>query len=294
MSAKAAVTAAMALRSTSACQKFTASAALRDDDPLYFGNDGDVEVKFDATRNCLVIDGEGQGVDIVSPCVRDRVQLVEKFEKIPQTVGSVAYTVNQSLLLQGTNASDLDITRHPEGGVNMETDGAAADSEILAPHSVGGLSAWNSLTWGTDRSVRWEAIVGTGTTAQSITSTCIWAGLKLTNTNVIATDADQAYFRYSAATGAYWEYVYSIGGFDFNATTGVAIAQNTVYHLVIDIDVNRIARFYIDGVLVATSAALTNAVDLIPFIGVVCEAAAAAARRVYVFQTSISRVSGAV
>jgi hypothetical protein len=145
------------------------------------------------------------------------------------------------------------------------------------------------MTWGTDRSVRWEAVIGTGTTAQSVTSTNIYAGLKLTNTEVVATDADQAFFSYSSIGGAFWTYVYSIGGIDVQATTGVAIAQNTVYHLVIDIDVNRIARFYIDGVLVATSTALTNAVDLIPFIGVYCEATAALARRVYVFQTSISR-----
>jgi len=288
MSAVAAVVTAMASRNTNKFQKFSDKVVMRDDGPFYFGDEGDVCAKYNSSRGCLEIDGQGNGVDIKSPLVKDRVQLIEKFEKLPQLIATVGYAVNNQFEVLGTNSSDGDVTMSPEGGIIMETDGAAADSIIVLPALTANLSAWSNLTWGTDRSVRWEAVIATGSTAQSVTSTMLWAGLKLTNTGTVATDAEQAFFSYSSIGGAFWTYVYSIGGVDVQATTGVAIAQNTTYHLVIDIDSTRVARFYINGVLVATSTALT-AGDLIPYIGVLCEATAALARRVYVFQTSISR-----
>jgi hypothetical protein len=287
MSAKAAVTAAMALRPATAVQKFSAYAAMRDNDPLYFGNDGDVSATFSTTRNCLVIDGEGQGIDVKSPLVKDRQQLVEKFEKLPQLNASAAYTVNNQFEILGTNASDGDVTRGPEGGIICETDGGGNDQVIVLPHLVAGLSAWTGLTWGTDRSVRYDAVIGTGA---AITDCIIWCGLKLTNTQVIATDNNQAFFEYSSAIGANWQTVYSIGGTDTQGDSAVVVAINTVYHFTIDISALRVARFFIDGVLVATSTALTDVTDLIPYIGVMD--LGAAARHIHILQCSISRTIG--
>ena len=97
----------------------------------------------------------------------------------------------------------------------------------------------------------------------------LWAGLKLTNTPVIATDDDQAFFRFAPADNSgKWAAVNSIGGTDDAADSGVTVAASTVYHLAISISAARVATFYINGVLVETTAALTDAVDLIPFIGV--------------------------
>ena len=114
-------------------------------------------------------------------------------------------------------------------------------------------------------------------TGAAITNSIVWAGLKLTNTDVVATDNDQCYFRYEDGvnTGK-WQAVSSIGGADDAADSGVTVALSTVYHLVIDIAADRTAAFYINGVLVETSAALTDATDFIPYIAVEADGAAEA------------------
>jgi hypothetical protein len=99
----------------------------------------------------------------------------------------------------------------------------------------------------------------------------------LTNTQVTATDNDQAFFRYEEGVNAgEWQAVSSIGGVDTETDTNVAVAINTDYHLVVEIASDRTAKFYIDGVLVSTTTALTNAVDLIPYLGVMVQAGGAA------------------
>lgn len=290
MSAKAAVTAAMALRSATALQKFSAYAAMRDNNPLYFGNDGDVSVMFDTVRNCLVVDGEGQGVDIKSPCVKDRIGLVEKFEKLPALNASAAYTVNNQFEILGTNASNDDVTVGVEGGIICETDGGGNDQVIVLPHLTAGLSAWTGITWGTDRAVRYDAVIGTGA---AITNAIIWCGLKQTNVQVIGTDDDQAFFEYSSAIGANWLTIASNNNVDVQTDTGVVVATDTVYHFTIDIAATtRVARFFINGVLVTTSAALADTHDLIPYIGVMD--LAGAARHIHILECSISRNVGVV
>ena len=98
----------------------------------------------------------------------------------------------------------------------------------------------------------------------------LWAGLKLTNTPVIATDDDQVMFRYNTTddTTAFWTVISSIAGTDTKTVTPVAIAVDTSYNFKIKIDASRIARCYINDVLVLTTTALTNDVDFIPYVGV--------------------------
>ena len=119
----------------------------------------------------------------------------------------------------------------------------------------------------------------------------IWAGLKLTNTPVTTTDANQAFFRYEEGVIAgNWQAIDSISNTDNAVDSGVVVAINTDYHLVIDIDSARVARFFIDGVLVSTSAALTSAIDMIPYIGVMVQAGGAAgAKTLTVRGQAISR-----
>ena len=174
----------------------------------------------------------------------------------------------------GTNASSDDVTFYAEGGIQLQTDGAASDSVVLLPHLDADQSAWTQVTWGTDQKTRWECRVKTGS---GIGGTILWAGLKLTLTYATATDDDQVFFRYeNGVDSGNWQAVSSIGGTDDAADTGVTVAASTDYHLVIDIDADRIARFYINGVLVKTTTALTDAVDLIPYIGVRANAVAEA------------------
>lgn len=189
----------------------------------------------------------------------------------------------------GTNASSDDVIFWAEGGIKLETDGADADSVIILPHLDTNQSAWTQVTWGTDKEIEWECVILTGS---AITNTTIWAGLKLTNTQVTATDDNQAFFRYDAATNdGEWQAVSSISGTDDEHDTGIAVAADTEYHLRIAIDSTRVARFYINGTLVETSAALADEIDLIPYIGIAASGEAAA-KHMYVVGQAISRVVG--
>lgn len=166
----------------------------------------------------------------------------------------------------GTNASSDDVTFNVEGGITFQTDGADNDQVILVPHLDANQTAWTQVIWGTDQETEWECLIRT---AASVATQTIWAGLKLTNTSVTATDDDQAFFRYAAATNSgKWQAISSRAGTDVATNTGVTVAAATDYHLKITIDSDRIPRFYINGVLVDTGAALVTAKDLIPYIGI--------------------------
>jgi len=174
----------------------------------------------------------------------------------------------------GTNASSDDVTYYAEGGIQLQTDGADGDEIIVLPHLDANQSAWSQVTWGTDESTTWECRIKTGS---NITNCIIWAGLKLTNAEATVTDNDQVFFRYEDDNNnGEWEAISSIGGSDDEHDTGVVVAVDTEYHLVIDIQNDRSAKFYINDTLVETSAALTDATDLIPYIGVAADGAAAA------------------
>jgi len=175
--------------------------------------------------------------------------------------------------LLGTNAVSTDVTFNPEGGIIMETVGADGDEDILCPHLDANQSAWTQTTWGTDQNTRWECRIKTGA---NITNCIIWAGLKLTNTEVTATDNDQVFFRYEDDVLANWQAISSIGGSDIATDSGVVVAINTDYHLIISIQNDRSALFYINDVLVYTTTPLTDATDLIPYIGVAADGAAEA------------------
>ena len=185
----------------------------------------------------------------------------------------------------GTNASSDDVTFYAEGGITFQTDGADNDQVILVPHLDGNQTAWTQVTWGTDQETEWECLIRT---AASVATQTIWCGLKLTNTSVTATDDDQAFFRYAAATNSgKWQAISSRADVDVATDTGVTVAANTDYHLKITIDADRIPRFYINGVLVDTGAALVTAKDLIPYIGI--HANHATAHSLHVRGQAISR-----
>ena len=192
--------------------------------------------------------------------------------------------------LLGVNAVSGSSSFNAEGGITLTTAGADGDQVILVPHLDANQSGWSQFTWGTDKEVGWSCHVQTGA---NITNAVIWAGLKLTNVSVTATDADQIFFRYEDdVLGGDWQAIYSVGGADSAMDTNVAVVLSTAYELAITIDSSRIARMYLDGVLKATSAdSLTDATDLIPYIGVEADGAAAA-KALTVYGQSISRTAG--
>ncbi len=187
----------------------------------------------------------------------------------------------------GEGAVSADVSYYAEGGITVVTNGTDADAIIIAPHLDANQTSWAQTTWGTDEEVEWECDIRTGAT---ITTTVIWCGLKLTNTHAVATDDNQIYFRYeNGVNSGGWEVVHSLAGIDLQEDAGVAVvAINTRYHFKITVDPDRIARMYINGVLVKTTAALTTNIDFIPYIGII-ESGASAAMTLHVSGQAISR-----
>jgi len=219
----------------------------------------------------------------------ERCELSESFLQLPVLSASNAYGYNTNFEILGTNASNDDVTfSSTVAGIVMETDGAQNDQVIIVPHLTSGQSAWTSIKWGTENQTIWECVLRTGS---SITNATIWAGLKLTNTSVIATDNDQAMFRFASAdSNTTWRCINSIGGTDVNTDSVVTVAVNTNYYFRIEIDVDRKAHFFINDKEVASSTALTNDVDLIPYVGVQETLLAGGAKHIILCKEKISRI----
>lgn len=118
-------------------------------------------------------------------------------------------------------------------------------------------SPWGITPWTTSSELIWETHLRV-----QIGST--FAGLKLTASEVVGADDDAIYFRFVDDTDDLWHVIQSIAGVDTDISTTVPQVGNRTA-LRIAIDINRVARCYIDGVLVHTSNVLTDT-DLIPMI----------------------------
>jgi hypothetical protein len=251
----------------------------------------------------------------------DRYYLEEYFKRRPAlntqlaTSEDAANTIihnvtNKDFEILGTNASKDDVTfSTTEGGIQLQTDGADNDQVIVLPHLDQDQTAWNGIKWGTENEVEWQCAIRTGA---SIADISFWAGLKLTNVPTYATDDDQAYFLYASdddqgalTTNANLHFVYSVGGTDYITDLGIAVAASTIYKLRIVIDNHRQLAVYVNGVqygLVTTataggatqsttttlSNALTNDIDLIPYVGV--QGLTGSAKQITLCYEKISRV----
>ena len=217
---------------------------------------------------------------------------------------------NPSWMVEGTNMTSALCTRNATAaGIVLTTAGADEDQAILTPNSATTESAWSDTVWGTENQTEWECSINTN----AIDNQKLWAGLKLTTDQLIATDANQAYFKFQTdATNseAFDDYtllhfVHSIGGTDYISALPITVAANTIYHLRISIDSDRKLSIFVNGTqynITSTagstggtavtsgttkSAAMTDDIDLIPVIGI--EAGAAAAEALDVHYTTISR-----
>jgi len=218
----------------------------------------------------------------------ERYSLSEYFTPKPGIIADTAYTFSTTFEVLGTNmTSALCTYSATSAGIVMTTAGADNDQGILAPALTAGLSAWTGIKWGTENQTIWEAAITTGD--DITTGVLLWAGLKLTNTPVIATDADQAFFRFSTDDAdTNWMIESSIANTDTATDTGLAVAINTIYRLKIVITAARTAQFFINDYMYFESAALTNDVNLIPYIGI--QALSAAAEFVTVHYEKASRI----
>lgn len=188
---------------------------------------------------------------------------------------TATYAVTDPLFeITGTNGTSALVTIDNTGGITMTTATTANDQMILGAHTTAGISGWYGTAWNTAKSPEWECSIKTGA---DIVNSVIWAGLKLTSDPTVATDDDQVFFRYDTkANSGAWLFVSSIANTDVSTNTGVALANSTAVHLKIVVNSARVARAYINGVLVHTTGALTANTDLLPFIGVQTSDAAAA------------------
>ena len=227
-----------------------------------------------------------------------------------------AYVIaNKDFETLGTNMTTA-LTTYPgtQAGILMTTAGADQDSAILLPHLDANQSAWAKVLWGTENQVEWECSIS----LPALDNQKVWAGLKESNDQPVATDDDKVYFKYQTdATNSeafsdysYWHLVHSIGGTDYISQTPVTFAADTPYHLKIVIDSDRKMTYFINGIqynvtttagstggtavtavqpgtAAVKSAALTDDVNLIPYIGIENGDAAAAVLNVH--YTAISR-----
>jgi hypothetical protein len=228
---------------------------------------------------------------------------------------AITQAANKNFETLGTNMTTA-LTTFPgtQAGILMTTAGADQDQAILLPHLDTNQSAWSKVLFGTENQVEWECSIS----LPALDNQKVWAGMKLTNDQLVATDANQVFFKYQTdATNseaftdfAKWHFVHSIGGTDYISRLPIDVAADTQYHFKIKIDSDRKATIFVNGIqynVTGTSgstggtavtavqpgktatktAALTNDVDLIPYIGI--EAGAAAAEAVNVHYQSISR-----
>ena len=223
----------------------------------------------------------------------------------------VQRALNRNWEALGTNMTTALCTfNSTSAGIVATTAGADQDQAIITPHLDTAATAWASCLWGTENQVHFETSIA----LPAIDNQKAYAGLKLTNDQLIATDADQAYFKFQTdATNSEsfddftkLHFVHSIGGTDHISVLPITVAANTIYHLKIEIDSSRQMSIFVDGIqynITSTSgstggtavttgttksAAMAAAVDLIPYIGI--EAGAAAAEAIHIHYVKMSRI----
>ena len=222
----------------------------------------------------------------------------------------VQRALNRNWEALGTNMTTALCTFATTGaGVLVTTATADQDQGILLPHLDTAATAWTGTLWGTENQVHFE----TSIQIPALDNQKVWAGLKLTNDQLVATDANQMFFKYQTdATNseafsdyAKWHFVYSIANTDYISQLPITVAINTPYHFKIEVDSDRKAAIFVNGVQynVTTTAgstggtavttgttktkALTDNINLIPYVGI--EAGDGAAEAVNVHYVACSR-----
>jgi hypothetical protein len=222
----------------------------------------------------------------------------------------VQRALNRNWEALGTNMTTALCTFATTGaGVLVTTATADEDQGILLPHLDTAATAWTGTLWGTENQVHFE----TSIQIPALDNQKVWTGLKLTNDQLVATDANQMFFKYQTdATNseafsdyAKWHFVYSIADTDYISQLPITVAINTPYHFKIEVDSDRKAAIFVNGVQynVTTTAgstggtavttgttktkALTDNINLIPYVGI--EAGDGAAEAVNVHYVACSR-----
>ncbi|MCC7407391.1 MAG: hypothetical protein IT442_04925 [Phycisphaeraceae bacterium] len=219
----------------------------------------------------------------------------------PSTINQAAVRLltgcNRAWKLSGTNAANAGSVMGggSQGGIVLTTAGALNDQMILSPSSAINsidLSNWRYTNWRPSALARFEAQIS----LPSIAAVKVHVGFGLSEVLDLTTDADQAKFAFNTAgavSTANWTACASIAGTDTETDSEEALAANTLYRLGVwfqtnpDDDTEVLAEFYVNGTKVHTTGPVTQAINLLPFLGI--EALAASAKSIYVHTLRCSR-----
>lgn len=248
----------------------------------------------------------------------DRIFFRHEFNTLPAlstqffaySAKSSGRIVNNEWMISGANIDGFNSSR----GAYFDTSGdgliwLAASSKssnrlTLRPRPNGAVnkaySKWASMLWGTDEEVHFDTTIKTSGAAGDATATSgemVLAGLVLTHAfnnhsgaTPTITDADQIQFVRDNRKDTVNLYVLtSIAGVDAFYDTGVNLANSTRYRLQIHMQADRTAKCYVNRVLVATTAALTTAINLIPHIAMRANGNLAAHGKVGVYYVEMSK-----
>ena len=177
-------------------------------------------------------------------------------------VQTSALLSNTDFEVFGTNMTSALVTFNAaRGGIRLTTAGADNDQAGIQPRQTNSNDSRWATGMVTDKSPHWARSFR----LTSVAAISVKQGLAVTNAHNLTTDDDQVVVWFSTATGGNFLVAYSIGGTDATIDTGVTPAAGTEYRLRIEINAARQALVYINDVLVATTPALTTAVNLKPY-----------------------------
>ena len=243
------------------------------------------------------------------------------------TALAVTQAANKNFETLGTNyTTALTTFSATQAGIVMTTATADQDQGIILPHLDTNQTAWSGTKWGTENQVEWECSISLpALDNQKVWAGLKLTNDQLPQTDAnqayfyYASDATNGQ---ALSTFTPWYFINSIGGTDYLTNTGVTVEADTPYHFKISIDSDRKASIFINGVQYSVtqtaattfdgstevtgttqatiaanysatnantqkSLALTDDVDLIPYIGI--ENGAAAAEVLNVHYEAISR-----
>lgn len=202
------------------------------------------------------------------------------------------FKANPFFELLGTNATTATAAQSTTGGVTLTTTTGSADQVIVLPYLAAGYSPWTTTLWSSAKSMTFETGVVTGASVASYTA---WAGYKLTNTSVVATDDDQAFFSLIVGTSTRWQYTYSIAGTDVQVPVPTqivpAVTASTFYKFRIEVYSDRTHMAFVNDEAIASTPfpALTSLTTFIPYVGVQTNTTAAKALQVKYLECSLTR-----
>lgn len=203
--------------------------------------------------------------------------LYDPFDLLPP-VGATAAQKDLHFSITGTGTVPTPVLL-ARGGVTIAT-----RTTSTADNDEARLFPFTASNWGIavpPTANKWQMIETIFIPTQ-ITECQFYFGWKLTDSGVVATDADQALFLFDtdnttsfgpAGSGtltanANWNCVVSVAGSDVNINSNLAVVAATAYRLAILIGSDRRPRFYINNNIVATGAAMTATAALFPTMGV--------------------------